>query len=159
MNNAYLIFKDGVLIGEGEGRMPNLMPGEEIKWRDSLDDVQLEPTSIHRAEMITAQDSLDVANNERDKQAYIAKAACAKEFLENVPDTGVKGDPSVIPAACQELFEEYSETHDLIDMSPWDLARLIVEKSSTATREASRRRKKLLALQALQTPAPEAPNE
>lgn len=160
MKNAYLVFNaDGKFVGRGEGREPHLQDGEYFEWADSIDDVNQSVYVLDDNAREAARSELEQANRARDSQAYINKTTCAKTFLERVPDTEVKGDPSVIPDECQELKDEYTETHDLMDISPWDLARKIVSKANKSQAEALRRRQKLLALQTLAKPPPEPPNE
>lgn len=160
MKDSWLIFNaEGKMVARGEGRMPNLQPGEYFDWYDNN---ELLNNSIYVQddnEKEIAREELHNANQERDKQAYIDKAACAKAFLKRVKDGKKKGDVSVIPDDCKELKAEYEATHDLIDMTPWELARAIVKKSDTSEREAKRRRRKLLALQTLAKPPPEPPRE
>ena len=145
--DRFKIMKDGQCVGHGFG-YTMLAEGETLEELDTEVEM-LTDADVHK--QLCERDCLNKvasAKSEDRNQAFTTKAFVFRQFLANVPDTGETGEdalPLIDQVIYEELYDEYSDTHHLLDgRSPWDLCRLVKSKATKLSKKEAKRRVAIL---------------
>lgn len=158
----YLLNSEGEIVMRGSGAIPEFDGEYTFRWRQDLESLALDPFVADHIDREVARKHIRDSDFARDPGALADKLRTFRAFLANeAASEGVVAvdDPNVINAQRYEpLYDEYWNTFDLTDHTPWTLARAGIQRArAAAAKDTQRRRYKLLARRVLERPRPSLP--